>query len=40
VAYADDSITFSDSEIDIKPPEDTGIEINEAKSGYVKKDGV
>jgi hypothetical protein len=36
VAYADDSISFSDQEIEIEPPQDTGIVINQSKSGYVK----
>lgn len=36
IAYADDSVSFSDKEINISIPEDTGIIINEEKSGYVK----
>jgi hypothetical protein len=36
VAYADDSVGFSDRPIVVEPPEDTGIEIHKEKSGYVK----
>jgi len=39
VAYADDSVSFSNQEINIAIPENTGIVINESKSGYVKYDG-
>jgi hypothetical protein len=39
VAYADDSVSFSEEEIMLKAPEDTGIIINEEKSGYVKFNG-
>lgn len=39
VAYADDSVTFSEKEIKLTAPEDTGIKINEEKSGYVKYNG-
>jgi hypothetical protein len=38
VAYADDSVSFSDYPIEITPPADTGIVINTEKSGYVKYD--
>lgn len=40
VAYADDSVTFSDKEVILTAPEDTGIKFNEEKSGYVKRNGV
>jgi len=36
VAYADDSVSASDREIEPMVPEFTGITINEEKSGYVK----
>jgi len=39
VAYADDSVSFSNQPIEIEPPSDTGIEINADKSGYVKWEG-
>lgn len=40
IAYADDSISFSDFEIDVKPLRESKITINEEKSKYVKKAGV
>lgn len=39
VAYADDSVSFSNQPIEISPPSDTGIEINADKSDYVKWEG-
>jgi len=39
IAYADDSVSFSESKIDIEVPKFTGIIINEEKSGYVKYEG-
>lgn len=39
IAYADDSISFSDEEFKKRPPAYSGIEINESKSGWIKKDG-
>jgi len=36
VAYADDSVTFSDKPIKLECPSDTGCIINQEKSGYVK----
>jgi len=36
VAYADDSVSFSNQPINLSAPEDTGITINPEKSGYVK----
>jgi len=39
VAYADDSVSFSDQPILIDPPHDTGIIINEEKSSYVVVNG-
>jgi hypothetical protein len=40
LAYADDSISYCDEEFIRYPEEDSGIEINEKKSGWVKKDGI
>jgi hypothetical protein len=39
IAYADDSVSFSPNPINHQPPEDTGIQINNNKSGYVKYNG-
>jgi len=39
VAYADDSVSFSDQPIVIAPPQDTGIVINEEKSSYIVVNG-
>lgn len=39
IMYADDSVDFSYSPIDKVIPENSGIEINESKSGYIKEDG-
>lgn len=39
VAYADDSVSFSNHPIELSPPDDTGIKINPDKSGYVKYEG-
>jgi len=36
VAYADDSVVFSDQPIELQAPEDTGIEFHTEKTGYVK----
>jgi hypothetical protein len=40
VAYADDSVLFSDKKIRIKAPHNTGIEFHEEKTGYVKYNGI
>jgi hypothetical protein len=39
IAYADDSVSFSDAEINVEVPKFTGIVINEDKSGYVRYEG-
>lgn len=39
VAYADDSVSFSDHPIEPEIPEGLGISLNEEKTGYVKYEG-